>query len=419
MAEIEGQSWGVSGRGLIASDLLAQMAESEELAQRHGLLPRPDFVLGASGVYVPDYDQIEQGNGAMNERYRDHGNYEQVDLESWRDIEQPPDVLFIAMPSSPATGDSAYEQIRWMGESGGVAITAEKRSLALNFDDIMEVTDDGRRFGGNASFGGGTNMLEIAPKYLDDFQNVTQIHLVANGTMNDFMESIVRGMSEGQAVDSGINKGFADPLPENAPPSEVIRNESENDLAMKVHNFMRMTGLMEQFDWERLKMTLEDADLKRIVEESDTRRLIASIYPADGPIEPETDVIPNGGVDEILHGADGRDWRVVIGFRDVSRNKVLEPLAQMTEAGNGFVIGLGPNEKDGVYHLRGPGAGRGPTVRSMQDDLLRIQRNGQEFDRIYDSAILDAADQLERDGHLDAALSIRGMQRGVQVTRVA
>ncbi len=75
-----------------------------------------------------------------------------------------------------------------------------------------------------------------------------------------------------------------------------------------------------------------------------------------------------GGFDKTIE-----NWRVVAGFRNTMRNPLFTSLGRLTGAGNGLVIGLGPNESDGVIKLEGQGAGAKPTVNTMLDDYLKIR----------------------------------------------
>jgi homoserine dehydrogenase len=174
-------------------------------------------------------------------------------------------------------------------------------------------------------------------------------------------------MSIGQAVQQAVQLGYAEPGAQN--PYEVIKSEAEGDIPKKISILFNRLGLDEELlSWESLQFELEEGDVAQAVEEAKIRRFIVSLYPTEGAIakvEPENDII--GGF-KVQHG----NWLVVGGFRHTEKNPLFHPLANLTGPGNGFVIGLGPDETDGVYGLTGPGAGPRPTVNTMLDDYLSL-----------------------------------------------
>lgn len=121
-------------------------------------------------------------------------------------------------------------------------------------------------------------------------------------------------------------------------------------------------------DWGQLKFELTDDQIAEAIEEAKIRRFIVSIY-SKGYLEknsarcPESDIIGGFNIDHA-------DWRLVGGFRNIERNPLFDPLARLAGPSNGAVIGLGPNETDGVYTVSGPGAGVRPTVNTMLDDYI-------------------------------------------------
>lgn len=340
--------WGLIGPGNIGSELMRQL-DQEHVAQRLGLNRVPQFVIRSAGIMEPD-GQTLQGFNSLD------------------DIDNLPDVTFIALPSTD-DGKIAYDHISSILSRGKIAITAEKGAMSNYFSELREESDNFMRLGVNATVGGGTRMLEVAKKYSDDTENITQIHLALNGTMSAIMSLIAppggSGMSLGQAAHQAIKLGYAEPGSES--PYEVVRLEAESDIPKKTSIFFNKLELGDPLSWEKLQFELDDEQIARAVEEASVRRFIVSLYSKqymDKTVScPEDDII--GGFN-VEHSG----WRIAAGFRHVERNPLFSSLARITGPGNGLAIGLGPDETDGVYSLTGPGAGVEPTVNTMIDDYL-------------------------------------------------
>jgi homoserine dehydrogenase len=174
------------------------------------------------------------------------------------------------------------------------------------------------------------------------------------------------GMSLGQAVKQAVNLGYAEPGADS--PYEVIRGEAEGDIPKKTAILFNKLGLAEKIlDWKSLKFDLRDEDISEALAEASIRRFIVSIY-SKGFLEKSV-VDPQ---DQIIGGfnVDFEGWTLIAGFQHVNRNPLLYSLARITGPGAGMVMGLGPDETDGVYNLSGPGAGVSPTVNTMIDDYV-------------------------------------------------
>ncbi|HVV26167.1 MAG TPA: hypothetical protein VHC21_04020 [Candidatus Saccharimonadales bacterium] len=341
-------TWGLIGPGNIGTELRRQLGQ-DYVSNRLALSRLPEFVLRSSGVF--DAAGEELGVGAIEE------------------FDELPDVTFVAMPSTD-DGKAAYDYISHILDRGKIAITAEKGALANNFDDLRDRSDEFRRLGVNATDGGGTRLLDVAQMYATDIGNISQVHLSLNGTLSAVMSMVAPpeglGMSLGQAVDQSIRLGYAEPGA--TTPYEVIKQEAEADIPKKTAIFFNRLALGEtSIDWTDLKFDLTNSQIAQVVEEAKIRRFIVSIYAnnhlANGIKCPEDDIV--GGF-----STEHEDWKIVGGFRHVERNPLFAPLANVTGPGAGLVIGLGPNESDGVYSLTGPGAGVSPTVNTMIDDYV-------------------------------------------------
>jgi len=353
MSEVS--SWGIIGPGHVGGEITRQINQ-EHVAERLGLEMSPRFVMRSSGIYYPDSE-----NAA-------HQRLEEID--------DFPDVTFLAMPTTD-DGAIAHGYLEEILSRGKLAVTAEKGALANYFEELKETSDDFNRLGYNASVGGGTHMIEAGKQYTQDKSNVTQIHLALNGTLSAIFSQVGplqgSGNSLGQAVTLATKLDYAEPGAES--PYKVIKAEAEGDIPKKTSIFFNSLGLGEEvLDWKDLKFELDDEEIAQAVEEAKARRFIVSIYStsdklvAPGAKYPEGDII--GGFD-YQH----EDWQIVGGFRNVNRNPLFSNLADASGPLAGFVIGLGPNETDGIYSLTGPGAGVSPTANAMIDDyVVRKQR---------------------------------------------
>lgn len=346
------EQWGLIGYGNIGQELARQLGQ-EHVASRMGLSPLPAFVLRSGGFRAADGETP-------------------LAVENLQDFDLPLGVVFVAMPSTD-DGKDAKGYISYFLENDSKVVSAEKGAMANYFTELRQQSGSFRRLGINATVGGGTRVMSVAREYCRDTDNVTQIHLALNGTLTAIMSSVAppegAGMSLGQAVDQAVRLGYAEPGSES--PYDVIRSEAQGDIPKKTAIFFNAVGLAnEPMNWKDIKIELTDEDIKQVLEEAKVRRFIVSMYPerfADGHTGPEEDII---GKFEIAR--DG--WLIVAGFRHTDRNPLFGPLAELTGPGNGMVIGLGPDEKDGVYKITGPGAGPAPTVNTMLDDYSRIER---------------------------------------------
>lgn len=344
------ESWALIGYGNIGKEVARQVGQPA-VAKVLNLAPQPLCIVRSDGIMQPD------GKSPMP-------------VQSLGEFEEVPKVTFVAMPSTD-DGREAYDYISGLLSRGGTIVTAEKGAAANHFAELRQQSYNFRNLGITATVGGGTRLMNVAREYCRDPNNVTQIHLALNGTLTAIMSSIAppegAGMSLGQAVDQAVRLGYAEPGSES--PYDVIRSEAQGDIPKKTAIFFNNVGLAnEPMNWRDIKIELSNDQIKQVIEEAKVRRFIVSMYPerfVDEHTGPEEDII---GKFEISR--DG--WLIVAGFRHTDRNPLFGPLAELTGPGNGVVIGLGPDEKDGVYKLTGPGAGPAPTVNTMLDDHLRM-----------------------------------------------
>jgi homoserine dehydrogenase len=294
-------------------------------------------------------------------------------------IDPLPDVTFVALPSSK--GELAYQYISYILDMGKIAITAEKGALADHFDALKRKSDNFARFGVNATIGGGTRLTEITRIFCKDKENINQLHFALNGTLTYIMSNwgpygTAGGNELGQVVDQAVRLGYAEP--DASSPEDVIKGEAEGDYPKKFANLYRLLELgPSPLHWKELTFDLSKDDLRRLKREAKVRRFIVSMYPDGHENAQEEAEDKIGGFSGKLDG-----WHIVGGFQHVDQNPSLSPLAQLTGAENGFVIGLGPNDKDGIYSFSGPGAGVSPTANTALDDWIAKRDQNWQYLRL-------------------------------------
>lgn len=322
-------SWGLVGYGNIGRELCRQVAQPG-VAARTGLADKPVFKLRSK--------------------------------DNLTDIKDLPDVVFVAMPSSD-DGQPAYDYIMRILEAGKLVVTAEKGALANNFAALKQASDDFKRLGAEAAVGGGTRLVSELNGYCRDPANISQLHLVLNGTLTAIFSAITDGFSLDEAVGRAVKAGYAEPGQDD--PLAVIRSEAEGDIPKKTAILFNRLALSDKIlGWQELSFRLTDVELSKVVREARTMRFVVSVYPVK-----EKHKIDTIGGFRVEH----EGWIIVGGFQKIQDDSLLAPLSRLKNADNGFVIGLGPGETDGVYSLAGPGAGPRPTVNTMLDDYLVLR----------------------------------------------
>ncbi|QQS19779.1 hypothetical protein IPL85_05960 [Candidatus Saccharibacteria bacterium] len=342
------RTWGLIGQGNIGRELERQIGQPH-VAKRLGLQPRPAMIVEANGIMDAD--------GVLNPSLV----FADADL---------PDVLFLAIPSG-GDGKLAHGYTSTILQKGKLAVTAEKAALSHFFSDLKIASDNFSRFGITASVGGGTRMLRLAEQYNIDQANITEMHAVLNGTLTAIMSEVapVAGtpLPLEEAVSNAVAAGFAEPGADS--PQAVLRGEAEGDIPKKmsiIYNFLKLGESVISSD--DLAFSLSDEDINAAVSATEPHRFIVSFYPvANAPQKVER----FGGFEKVIDS-----WKLVAGFRALSDNPLFASFAPLSAAGNGLVIGLGPNLSDGIYTVTGPGAGVQPTVNAMIDDYVRLSRAG-------------------------------------------
>lgn len=383
--ELAGETWswaiaghGEKGLGNLTRETLRQISKPE-VAERLCLKPGAENVFSRKGVMSAD------GKRKI---------YQSVDK-----IRELPDLLFVTMPSTD-DGEAAYQLISRFLEEGKTVVTAEKGALANNFLDLRARSNNFRRLGIDATVGGGTHMLRAAEMYCRDHDNISEIHLVPNGTLNALFSTIappdLAGMSLGQAVDQAVRLGFADPPEDGQPPPtpyDVIKSEAERDVPKKIAIFFNYLGFSEvPINWRDLVGELSPDVIDQAIEDASNRRFIVSIYPQEFQGQPKKG--PEGDIIGRLV-VPHESWIIVSGFRRIKSNPFFFPLGTLTGARNGAVVAVGPNESDGDY-WPGIGHGAGPpqTVNAMIDDYVGLRRQQQMLDDYVNEVLERESDSV-------------------------
>ena len=340
------KSWGLIGQGNIGREIMRQLGQSH-IAERLGLKTEPDIIVEAKGIIRPD--------GSIDS------------TTSFTDLALP-DVLFLAIPSG-GDGTLAYRYIATILEKGKLAVTAEKAALSHFFRELQTASDNFTRFGITASVGGGTRLLRVAEQYNIDQANITEMHAVLNGTMTAILSEVAPTSGAGirleEAVSHAVQAGYAEPGTDS--PQAVLRGEAEGDIPKKMSIIYNFLGLGQTvLSSDDLAFSLSDEDINLAIQASTPHRFIVSFYPARNAPK---DVPRYGGFEVEID-----DWKLIAGFRALDSNPLFASFAPLTAAGNGLVVGLGPELHDGVYAVTGPGAGVEPTVNAMIDDYVRLSR---------------------------------------------
>ena len=340
------KTWGLIGRGNIGRELERQIGQ-QHVASRLGLEQKPRMIVEVNG--------ITDASG-------------KIDSATQFADANIPDVMFLAIPSG-GDGTLAYGYVSTILAKGKMAVTAEKGALSHFFQELKTASVDFTRFGITATVGGGTRMLRVAEQYNIDQANITEMHAVLNGTMTAIMSEVAPATGSGialeTAVEHAVKAGYAEPGADS--PQAVLRGEAEGDIPKKMSIIFNTLGLGNTtVTPEMLAFSLSDEDINAAVGASEPHRFITSFYPAGSSADPGPRL---GGFDVTIDG-----WRLVAGFRPLSANPLFASFAPLTQAGNGLVVGLGPNNSDGVYSVTGPGAGVEPTANAMIDDYVRLSR---------------------------------------------
>jgi hypothetical protein len=355
MSVTEAADWCLFGYGKVAQEVVRQIG-LPGAAERLGLSPLPRFVVRNAGIMEPD-------------------GVTPSGISSLADIGDFPRMSFLAVDSTN-DGVAEFEHLSHIFDRPGtVAATCAKGGLANFFTQLRMLSGDFRRLGYNGACGGGTRMIDSSRVYTRDVANISQIHIAPNGTMASTMSLVgprgdANGLSLGQAIEHAIALKYADPGSES--PEDVIRLESTADTPKKTAIYYNALELGPTIlDWRELEFDMTDADIRRLKREARERRLIVSLYAARF----HPNIQDSIDEEDIISGryTEHDDWHIVQGYQHVDQNPLLADLARLTGPGNGAVIGLGPNEENGVYHINGPGAGVRPTVATMLYDWLRLR----------------------------------------------
>ncbi len=250
-------------------------------------------------------------------------------------------------------------------KQGKIVITCAKRALANYLDLYPYATAERPILGLDATVGGNSGILQhlrnrINPKL------AVEMHFVINASMNCFMFELAEGgNSPSAAMEEVRRRGLAEPIKQKGKFAPFFAGEV-NDTMFKTSiliNYCRLLSVPRMMMQDWVVRHLGEEALQRLFRSRD-RRYIVSIFSGDAPDE---DVI--GGFTHTIV-AEGNKLSISAGFKLVSQ----EPYARMKIPGalNAAFTIEGPGGAHGTSYIEGVGAGPGPTVAALIQNLNRL-----------------------------------------------
>ena len=304
-----------------------------ELRGKLGLLDWDvEFVLKSDGVYK---------------------NEQKIDvLENYLSYCESVDVVFLAIPTSD-DGKVASDYIYNIVNKNIPVVTCEKGALSNYYSRLEPYLD---KIGYSASVGGGTRLLNYAETMMSE--DVTSMHLIVNGTLNYIFEQMSKDESIGEAVKNAQRLGYVEPGATDI--LDIINGEACSDVPMKISILHNVCGLGKPIKAKDIKVKkISKIELEQLIDEAHLRRYVVSF---------RKNFLEEDGVIGGFVYKSG-EWNICAGFKDISKNKIYMQL-KSSEVNNAILITKGVYNADGIYKLKGPGAGAGPTTSSMIKDAL-------------------------------------------------
>jgi hypothetical protein len=333
----ERAQWAKIGNGKVNGELGRRVALDPD---KYGLQPQPSFIMRRGGLFEPD--GRTKIPGAILQ-------------------DMPP--VAVAVIATPSDSKVEMPPMKHFLIQGVSVITAAKGALSENYAEVQALSQGGRLLGDSATVGGGIGLVDPLGRYIRR-PDVNEVHVTSNGTLAAVASS---DKPLPQAIQDAIDAGLAEPG--NTSPIAVVRAELD-DVSRKTAIIVnKLFSSNEPIDWRSLKMIFSNDQIEQALEER--RRLMLSMYP-----------LGSEGY-SVVHGADAingfdvwrNDWRFIGGFAELGRNEVSAALERTTGPDVGFAVGLGQDNRDGIYSLTGPGAGPGPTSSMMLADWEDMRRN--------------------------------------------
>lgn len=337
-------SYALAGRGGVGSRF-EEVATKPHIALRHGLEPRPAYVLGKDGWH-------EGGS---------HGPLSEIPPDEMPEV----DALFIA--TAPTEDDQPMLSLTEQQlAKGGIAVTAEKGVPA---DHLQRLDKLPGKYGVWAAAGGGARIVPVLPYYTIDPRNIRELYKGMNGTLAYTFDRLAKGDDLDRVMADADEARMIEPIGEGASYHDVIRTEAR-DAAVKEVIMSKLTlpgfnGMIRK----HITTKLTDREIDQAVDRPDLYRYLTAVFP-EGAEEQARAIEARrlGGFNVRYAG-----HIMIGGFIDVAsdENPALMEFLGVEGATAAYSINLGPGDgstKDGYYFGKGDGAGPDPTTTAMLDN---------------------------------------------------
>lgn len=324
-------TWGLYGNGLIGRKLV-QTLGNPEVATAYGLEARPRSITTRRGGTV-DADGVSINADEMSEAR--------------------PDLVFTAI-SSEGNGQESRGIILGELARGAGVIACDKAGIAYFGDEIAYRAEG--RVGDTATVGGGTQMLRVLKMY----SPFTAAHAVVNGTLQKVFGDIGpldgrKPMDTATALQEAIDLGFAEP-------SGDLKVEV-GDVRLKLRILLGKQFPGENIDLSVLDSGVPQDEIDHALSEAQRRRYVLSLL--------RRNRLEGDPLEGVIGGfaVDTAEFVVIGGFQNIENRPELADLARLSGGQSGVSVDRG---EAGIYFLKGPGAGPGPTVGAMLSDVSPV-----------------------------------------------
>lgn len=281
---------------------------------------------------------------------------EVIDVQTnWLQYFSKTDIVCVCIPTQDG-GRAAFDYISTSLIRMGISVvTSEKGALGNYYPELNPWLP---RIGFRATVGGKTGMaLELRHRISP---NTHSVYAVLNATLNFVFSKIAAGESLEAAVELAKELGFAEPGAKNA--QDIIHNEIQDAILKAAILFN--TGVGGQYgpfiraSSIRVRPMGEE-DWNRLLSEVKERRYIVAIT--------KDAVLP----DDIIGGfvRDVGEWSIVGGFWRKEKCPLFQLINPIDEDNALAIFDSGGRGRVGLI---GEGAGPGPTVSAMMQDIREL-----------------------------------------------
>jgi homoserine dehydrogenase len=301
---------------------------------------------------------VEQGFDVVGVTQEGVFNYkkERIDgKENWLSYFSKADIICICIPTQDE-GAAAFDYIRtFLIEMGKPVVTSEKGALGNYYPELNIWLS---KIGFRATVGGKTGMaLELRNRIS---HNTRSIYAVLNATLNFIFSRVAAGESFDEAVEKAVILGFAEPGAKSL--TDVIRGEIKDTLLKTAILFNAgIGGYFGSFIRARdIKLRqAEEGDWNRLFREAGERRYVVSII--------KDNVLPNDIIGGFSHNVG--EWNIAGGFWKKEKCPLFQLINPVDEDN---ALAIFDSARKGKIGLIGEGAGPGPTVSAMLQDVKEL-----------------------------------------------